>query len=411
MAEWKFGYFRGEVQLLITGYNKERFLNIACTRGIRIHDITKHDHDGISCRMSVSDFKQLKPICKKTDVKIKIIDRYGLPFCIWKNKGRKLMITGILAFFLFLYTWSCYIWDISLEGNRKFTDETILDFMETISVQHGMRKTDISCERLEEEIRNHFPEIIWVSAEITGTRLLVSVRENDALLSAAETNEQPCNLVAAKDGVIVGNIIRNGISQVQAGDSVIKDQVLVEGLIPIYDDAENLVNLHEIRADAEIFAETTDRIRFQLPPTTYHKVRTGSERKGFFIEFMGEVLYLMRPGGRDMQWEYITDQKQFKLFRNFYLPVYFGSIHAYEVSVYERLWQLEEVQKVMDTYVTDYKENLAEKGIQILGSDGRIEQDESGWHYEGTLRLVENIAVEAAIPENQKENQTLNECN
>ena len=56
-----------------------------------------------------------------------------------------------------------------------------------------------------------------------------------------------------------------------------------------------------------------------------------------------------------------------------------------------------------------YMQNLTEKGIQILGSDVKIERSESHWKIHGTLTVVEDIAKESPMPEDQEEIQTVDE--
>ena len=56
-------------------------------------------------------------------------------------------------------------------------------------------------------------------------------------------------------------------------------------------------------------------------------------------------------------------------------------------------------------------ENLSEKGIQIIGNDGKIEKSESGWILEETIHVIENIASPVPIQEKHEEKQTVNECN
>ena len=54
-------------------------------------------------------------------------------------------------------------------------------------------------------------------------------------------------------------------------------------------------------------------------------------------------------------------------------------------------------------------QNLTEKGIQILGSDVKIERSESHVEYSRTLTVVEDIAKESPMPEDQEEIQTVDE--
>ena len=71
----------------------------------------------------------------------------------------------------------------------------------------GIRKGRIDCEELESSIRSAFPEITWVSARISGTRLLVQVKENEVLSEIPPKNETPCDLTADYDGTITNMIV------------------------------------------------------------------------------------------------------------------------------------------------------------------------------------------------------------
>ncbi len=92
-----------------------------------------------------------------------------------------------------------------------------------------MRKSRISCTELEKRIRNAFPEISWVSAELTGTRLTIHLRENDGILKAETEPETPCELTAGTDGTVTRIIVRNGKARVKVGDTVKTGDVLVSG--------------------------------------------------------------------------------------------------------------------------------------------------------------------------------------
>ena len=67
------------------------------------------------------------------------------------------------------------------------------------------------------------------------------------------------------------------------------------------------------------------------------------------------------------------------------------------------------VSDAADRYLNEYMQNLTEKGIQILGSDVKIERSGSHWKIHGTLTVVEDIAKESPIPEDQEEIQTVDE--
>lgn len=359
---------------------------------------------------SPRNFKRLKPIARKTDVRLRITEKHGFPFWLLLGRRRSLWVGGLAAFFLLICLSSFYVWDISFEGNHRFTDETLLHFMATVPVQCGMRKSRISCTELEKRIRNAFPEISWVSAELTGTRLTIHLRENNRILQARLEPESPCELTAGTDGTVTRIIVRNGKARVKVGDTVKAGDVLVSGELPLYDDFEALVKINKVHADAEVYAKTTRTVEWKCPETKEIRARTGKRRRGIFFKFLDLEFCFLTPGlKKENTWELFMEEFQLKLSKNFYLPVYGGILTAEEYVPYEKVLTEAEISESADRYLNEYLQNFTEKGIQILGSDVRIERSESHWTIHGTLTVVEDIAKESPIPEDQEEIQTVDE--
>ena len=432
----RFKKFReGSVKVRIEGRGIERFFNIAAQRGIMIEKIetkeipaAEHDrHDNrvekneleneerkqgktVCFQTSPKDFKRLKSIARKTDVLLRITEKHGFPFLLILGRRRSLWVGGLAAFFLLICLSSFYVWDISFEGNHRFTDETLMHFMATVSVQCGMRKSRISCTELEKRIRNAFPEISWVSAELTGTRLTIHLRENDGILKAETEPETPCELTAGTDGTVTRIIVRNGKARVKVGDTVKAGDVLVSGELPLYDDSETLVKTNKVHADAEVYARTVKTVTWKIPDTEEIRARTGKRRRGIFFKFLDLEFCFLTPGlKKENTWELFMEEFQLKLSKNFYLPVYGGILTAEEYVPYEKVLTEAEISESADRYLNEYLQNFTEKGIQILGSDVRIERSESHWTIHGTLTVVEDIAKESPIPEDQEEIQTVDE--
>ena len=389
MGDYRNTLIHGRVEVEVKGQNTERFFNISSKRSLLIEQV-----DSYRFITSPNDFKKMKDVARKTGVRLKIIGRHGLPFFLYRNRKRKLLGIGVVIFFFGLYLSSFFIWDISYEGNRRFTDEMLDGYLETIPIYYGIKKMDISCEALEAGIRNTFSEITWVSAEIRGTRLMIRIKENDVLMNPVEDLEQPCDLIAKSDGIINELIVRKGVPQIKVGDTIEEGTLLVDGTIPIYDDSESLVNSHEVHADAEVFAQTIHCFQKEIPLSRIEKVRTGHMRKGRHVNILGNSFYFMMPLKKDQLWEIVKEEKQLHFLDDFYLPIHYGELSAYEYKKYERYYTQGEAEEIGERYMQEYIEKLSEKGIQILGSDGKIEFNESEWTYTGTITLIENIAIE-----------------
>ena len=78
-------YIKGYLCIKIIGYSPERFLNLCRHHHIYLWGLTPHMHD-YEMFISISGFRKLKPILKKTKTKVVILNRYGLPFFLHKNR-------------------------------------------------------------------------------------------------------------------------------------------------------------------------------------------------------------------------------------------------------------------------------------------------------------------------------------
>lgn len=391
-------YWFGYLLIQISGFSAERFFNLCSANQIPVWNL---GWQGDCCRfyISIKGFRKTKPLAKKSKVRLKIVKKFGLPFFLYRNRRRKFYFAGVTAFFLLLYTMSLFVWDIEFEGNQMYTYDTLIQFFQTQDVSFGMMKYKVDCEALEAALRNEFSEITWVSARVSGTRLLVKIKENEVLSSIPERDESPCDLVAGADGVITSMIVRKGIPKVSVGDQVTKGQILVSGLIPITNDGEEVVAVHEVQADADIFAKTS--YSYSREFSLLHRVTamTGKERRGFYLKCFDYSFLILLPKKADTTWKLWMEETQLKLFENFYLPVYLGDIRAKEYVAYERFYTEEEKKQEAEAIHQAYIKNLMEKGVQIIENNVKILDNESNCMVEGNFITVEPITQRQRISE------------
>ena len=106
--------------------------------------------------MLAKDYKKLKTIAKKSHTLPWIDKKIGLPFTLHKYRKRKAFVLGLFIFALIIYMLSLNIWNISVNGGRTYTKETILQFLETQDVYVGKKIKDIDCRAIEENIRESY---------------------------------------------------------------------------------------------------------------------------------------------------------------------------------------------------------------------------------------------------------------
>ena len=299
---------------------------------------------------------------------------------------------GVLVCGLSLYVLSLFIWDIQIEGNRRYTDEMIVNYLQSAEISWGMLKSQVDCEALEASLRNDFPEVTWAAARVSGTRLLIAVKENEALSSIPQKDETPCHLVASRPGVIAELVVRQGKAQVKAGDQVEEGQVLVSGIIPILDDSETVKNVRYVHADADVTAFTQYPFSETFSKLYVAESETGRKKSGLFLQFGRWSSALLSPAKEGESWVYLTERKQARLFTSFYLPIYWGKIQGKEVQHYDAFYTKKEIEQVGEGIYQNFVKNLSEKGVQIIQNDVKILEGESVCKMEGTIWTKEPIA-------------------
>ncbi|MBS5958907.1 MAG: sporulation protein YqfD [Clostridiales bacterium] len=376
MIEWLSRRFFGYLFIEMSGFSPERFLNMCTVHEIELWQVV-NTGPTYQFFMTVPGFRKIKPLVRKSKVRLRILKKFGLPFFLYRNRKRKFYAAGLFGFFLILYTLSLFIWDIKFDGNRMYTYDTLLKYCESEQIHYGMIKSKIDCDLLEESLRTAFPEITWVSARVSGTRLLVKIKENEVLSEIPVKDETPCDIVAEKDGVITSMIVRSGVPKVAVGDTVAKGQILVSGALPIIGDSEEIVNTHYVHSEADIRAKTEYHETRRIPLYRKIDVETGKVRRGLYVKAFESSFLLMRPRQEGTSWKRTMEEEQLHLFQNFYLPIYIGKITGKEYISYERPYTEEEKKELADKMNQEFEKKLLEKGVQILENHVKILDNES----------------------------------
>lgn len=397
-------YTGGYLRIRLVGFSPERFLNLCMANQIVIWDLRYQDN-GYQFLVTVKDYRRVRPLVKKAQVHLRIMGRYGLPFFLHQNRRRKLYAAGVAAFFLILFIMSRFIWNITLDGNYHFTDDTLLHYLDSLDIRYGTVKSGIDCDALEESIRSQYPEIIWVSARISGTRLMIKVKENEVMGTIPVREDTPQDLVADKSGVITRMVVRRGKAQVAVGDAVEAGQVLVSGTIPIYNDAEELVNCQYVHADADIYAQTEAGYTEKLSRFVTERSYNGKVRHGLRLRVPGLTFLWMLPSGKETLWEMTGRYQQVTVCGDFYLPVWIDQITARQYENYERTRTQSELE-IIKNQINDSKiQNLLEKGVQIIENNVKILDKSSGWEIQGSFILEEKVGTGQDIPQNMNEEE------
>ena len=289
------------------------------------------------------------------------------------------------------------------------TDDVILDALRENKITHGMFLKQISCDELEKYLRNKFDDLTWVSVEINGTRLIIYVKENDEDYVVTKENAV-CDLTATKSGIVHSIVTRSGTPMVCVGEEVAEGDVLVSGIVNVYDDYGEVLSTKEVCADADILMNTVYEYKDELKIKYTYKIFTGEEKKFLYVKFMDSVVRIGLNPKYDKYETLLTDS-QIKLNENFYHPVHYGNITYSEYKEETAKYTEEEAKNILDGRLSYFLEDLEEKGVQIIGKDVKMYKDTYGYTYSGTIQVIEPAYIPTDIIKTDENIGEVNERN
>ncbi len=391
-----FRYLGGYLLVELSGYSPERLLNLCSYHQIDLWELVCVEGK-YRFYVRAGDFKQMVGFVRKSKSRLVVLQKHGLPFFLRRHRRRKLFAAGIGLCLFLLYLLSLRIWDIDFDGNSYFTDELLLDTLSEQGYIAGMEKSVIVCDDLEMMLRETYPEITWVSAQIRGTRLLIQIRENTGLLAVEPVDETPCDLVAACDGVIREIVTRSGTPLVAAGDTVEQGQVLVSGVVELYNDSKEKTGEHLVKADATILAavQTQYEDRFSLEHPV--KLHTGRKRYRLHVWIFEQKLSLDGNIWGFEVYDTTSEQGQLIVGEDFSLPVRWQVDALEEYVAGTALYAEAEAKALAEEKLGRFLEGLEKEGARIVESEVQIQIVGGDCVASGPVSLVREIGEEASI--------------
>ena len=359
-------------------------------------------------------------LVKKTDVKYELVSEHGFPYLLERFRKNITFFLGIGAALGLMIGLSQFIWSIQIVGNTGYGDEELLRFMKTRNVAHGMWKQKVACSELAASLREYFPNITWVTVKIQGTNLVVEMKENildsDRLSSETESADEsgnqaqsqvseddgdpdaqtdaaevPSNLVAEKDGVIVQMITRSGVPLVTPGTECKKGDVLVEGVVPIYNDSKEVVRYEYVEADADISIQTTYAYYDEFDRNYENAVYDHSEFRYFLQVGKWKIGKSAEKAAEDenLSKMELGEYHQLTLTDTFLLPVYYGTEEERIYQIRDAVYTEEECEDLANARLNRFLSDLEKKGVQIYENNVKIVMSDAKCIIKGEILVVE----------------------
>lgn len=360
---------------------REKALSILINSGISFSSVKKEE-EGISFHASLFKKKKIEELAMPF-----FCEPLGLIAGILHLRKRKgLIFGGVLSLFL-IYLSTFYVWSVRIEGNEELSDAQIIRVMQECGFHEGIKKGDVDVNELQHEVLSRCHELSFFSVNIHGMVADVVVHERRVTALPTE-REEPYNLVADIDGVIVSSVILDGQIMFKTGDTVAKGELLVSGIM---DSTAEGFRLRQ--AEGKVYARTHRTLSFSLPLEYYEKT-TVKEEEATKIRILGHSIG-KSVGDSDGNYDLSVTEEKFRLF-GITFPV---TLERHKASYYttskSTVSDFEARAKLLD----DYKRYISTEldSESILSEEISYTQDEEKVTMYIDLCAIENIAVKEKI--------------
>ena len=386
-----FNYIFGYVRISIEGYYIERFINICTSKKIVIWNLKREAGIKLFFNAGINEFRELCKIAKKTQCKIKIEDKKGIPFILHRYKKRKIFAGFLLAIIVVIAISSNFIWNIQIEAQDDEEFENIEQDLEAVGLKVGTAKSEIDTKEIMNKLRLKRDDIAWVGMELKGTNMIVKLVKADQKPEIVDDSEY-CNIVSDKEGIITKINVQNGTANVKVGDTVKEGMVLVNGWME-----GKYTGVRYVHAKAEIEAKIWYTENITIPYNATETIETGEEEVNYGIKLNNFEINFPKGVSKFEFYDTIKEEKKFKLFSDFYLPISIIKETKKEVKKEQKEYNVDEAKNLG---IQQLEQQLDEKIVdkdKIVNKNINTYENQDGVEVEVTYEVLETIGTNEKI--------------
>ena len=378
-------YILGYVNIKVEGFFIERFINICISKKILLWNIKRKKSTIMYANIGINDYKKLKPIAKKTKSKISIQNKKGFPFVVHKYRKRKIFVGLLAVIFIALFVMSKFIWNIEIKGNNQISKTEILEELNKQGLKIGAYKGKINSNSIINRVRLDRNDIAWMGIDLEGTNAIVEIKETSKAPEIIDENEY-CNIVSNKEGMITKINVQNGTAVVKEGDIVKQGDILVQGYLE-----GKYTGIRYVHAKADIEAKIWYSKKEKIFLKQQIQVPTGATEEKYTLNINNFKINFYKTLSKFENYDTINENKKLMIFSNFYLPIEITKKTNYEYVNEEKIYTEEElIQLTQEKIEEELKEEISQKE-NIINKQTNVYPNEDYIEVEVIYEVLENI--------------------
>ena len=368
------GYVMGYLTITIEGYYIERFINICKSNKIAIWNLKRNGEISLSFKVGIHNFKEICKIARKVKCKIKIKNKKGLPFLLHKYKKRKVFLVLLILISVLTIISSNFVWNVDIKEKNEIELKDIEKDIEEAGLKVGKLKSKINTKEIINKIRLERDDIAWIGIELKGTNAIVKVVKSDKKPDIIDENEY-CNVVSEKAGVITKINSQTGTANVKVGDTIKPGDILINGWME-----GKYTGIRYVHAKGEIQARVWYTEYKNVIYNTTQRRETGNYENKYSLKINNFKINFHKRVSKFKIYDTIETENKFRLFSDFYLPISIIKTTNKEIEEQQKTYELEEAKNIgvqeleekLDKEIVD-KNSIVSKNINTYEKEDSVD--------------------------------------
>ncbi|MCL2702993.1 MAG: sporulation protein YqfD [Defluviitaleaceae bacterium] len=400
-----YNFLRGYVTVAVSGFAVARFINLAAHKNIYLWNVREKDGRTFLC-VSVKGFRLMRQPAKKSGCKLKIVKKTGLPFILYRYRKRKVLALGLLLFIGLMVYLTSFLWLVTVSGNNLLETPALLGKLRELGVAAGLTKSGLNVREIEEELMAGFPNIAFANLRVKGTRAQLSIVETIQRKDFVDKSA-PCDVVAAKDGLIHEIATDAGRPLVRPGDVVQAGDVLVSGELKAGADDTGYQS-YFVHASSKVTAKLFYEYVFDVPLTYIIKSFTGNVKRNYGIILFNQKIYLEKSPSPFTNYDVKAEENRFNFGPDYPLPAAYFTDTFREFIPVTAHRTVEEAEIMGQTIVASRLLRELPPGSEVVSTEMSYERKDDVLVVSAVVAVLEVISEQRPLKTVNNEQLTIN---
>lgn len=272
------------VDFAASGGRSEKLITLCGRQGVSLYNI-RPTADGFTARLPARRYREVSRLARHCGTRLRVRERRGVLFRLRAYRGRWGLVLAPLVFAAAVHLLGQSVWSIRYDGLDAAARSRVEQMLYSMDICEGAVLTQEKLRLAEKQLMDGDEAFGWVSLNFEKGRLVVEA--SPALQKPAIESNDPVDLVAAADGILLEVNAQEGFAVKSVGQTVAAGDVLVSAYKP--DPYEQPVESH---AKGLVVAAVKKTYQCVQPSTYEVQALTGRVASSCRLRLFGHTLEL-----------------------------------------------------------------------------------------------------------------------